>query len=178
MDLCSNDIILLFYACTYSFLYYLNYASPCHFWFIVSLLLLQCYCGADCKEVRLCGLAIVWGVVYTDGLCFFTPHATTCILFLLLVIIVYSDLLSSSLLLLIAFTLLHLCVSRTNRAYPATNTSRWECLEPYDFIRNCVVRLKCRVKRLRIFHSSTRSSSPCIMGSSVTNYYLTALLTT
>ena len=38
-------------------------------------------------------MAIAWGVICTEGLCFFTPHATTCLLFLLLVTTVYSDLL-------------------------------------------------------------------------------------
>ena len=70
--------------------------------------------------MRLCGLAIAWGVICTEGLCFFTPYATTCLLFLLLVTTVYSDLLSSSLFLSIVFTPLSLCVSRTHRAYPVT----------------------------------------------------------
>ena len=65
-------------------------------------------------------MAIVWGGICTEGLCFFTPHVTTCILFLHLVATVYSNLLSSSLLLSIAFTPLSLCVSWTHRAYPVT----------------------------------------------------------
>ena len=40
VGLYSDGIVLLFYACTCIFLYYLIYASLCHFWFIVSLLLL------------------------------------------------------------------------------------------------------------------------------------------
>ena len=50
----------------------------------------------DLEEVRLCGLAQVWGAIYTWGLYFFTPHATTCLVFLLLVTTVYSDLFLSS----------------------------------------------------------------------------------
>ena len=65
-------------------------------------------------------MAIAWGVICTEGFCFFTSHATTCILFLLLVTTVYSDLLSSSLLLSIAYTPLSLCVSQTHRASPVT----------------------------------------------------------
>ena len=79
--------------------------------------------------MRLCGLAIAWAVICTEGLCFFTPHATTCILFFLLVTTVYSDLLLLSLLLSIAFTLLPLCVSRTHRAYPVTPASSWLSLD-------------------------------------------------
>ena len=52
--------------------------------------------GTDLEEVRLCGLAHAWGAICTLGLYFFTPHATTCLLFLLLVTTVYSDLFSSS----------------------------------------------------------------------------------
>ena len=57
------------------------------------------------------------------------------------------------------------------------NTSRWVCSEPYDLIRNWMVTLKCMVKWLRIFPGSTGSSSPYTMGSTVTNWQLTALLT-
>ena len=77
--------------------------------FVISDLQFLCFnykvCGSDRKEVRLGGLAIAWGFICTEGLYFFTPHATTCLLFLHLVIIVYSDLLSSSLFLCIVFTL-------------------------------------------------------------------------
>ena len=52
--------------------------------------------GTDLKEVGLCGLAQAWGAICTMGLCFLTPHATTCLLCLLLVTTVYSNLFSSS----------------------------------------------------------------------------------
>lgn len=87
---------------------------------MVSFRLPKGYCGADYKEARLCGLVIAWGVIYMEGLCLFSPHATTCILFLLLVPIVSSELLLSSLLLPIALTPLALYVSGINRAYPET----------------------------------------------------------
>ena len=46
--------------------------------------------------MRLYVLAQAWGAICALGLCFFTPHVTTSLLFLLLVTTVYSDLFLSS----------------------------------------------------------------------------------
>ena len=69
--------------------------------------------------VRLCGLGQACGAICTMGLYFFTPHATTCLLFLQLVTTVYSDLLMSSFflsILIITYSILYCHIPHRHQA--------------------------------------------------------------